>query len=72
MWLPAVAVTKSPPFSDTTSAIASAFSRRSASPVRITTPVSMSRGQYRRVGIGVVDDRAERGAVDLGLVANRA
>ena len=44
MWWPAVAHTNSPPISAITSAIALAFSRRSASPVRITAPVSMLSG----------------------------
>src|SRR6516165_7781996 len=67
MWCPAVAVTKSPPCSANRAAIASAFSRRNASPVRMTTPVSISRGNARR-RIGLLDDGAERGVVDA-LVA---
>jgi len=42
-----VAHTKSPPFSAIRAAIACALSRRSASPVRITTPVSISSGPMR-------------------------
>ena len=48
-------------------AIACAFSRRSASPVRITTPVSMSSGVSAGVAIGLVDDGAQLGVVDALL-----
>jgi len=48
-------------------AIAWAFSRGGASPVRITTPVSMSSGPDARRPIGVVDDGAEPGLVDALL-----
>ena len=49
-----------------------AFSRRSASPVRITTPVSISSGCEPGRRIGVVDDVAERGVVDALLALDRA
>ena len=49
------------------SAIASAFSRRSASPVRITTPVSMSSGCEAGGRVGLVDDGGERRVVDALL-----
>ena len=47
MWWPAEAQTRSPACSLATVAIASALRRRSASPVRMTTPVSMSSGATR-------------------------
>ena len=68
MWWPAVAQTKSPPCSASSPAIASAFSRRSASPVRMTTPVSMSSGCSAGGRVGLVDDCGERRVVDA-LVA---
>ena len=51
------------------SAIALAFSRRSASPVRITTPVSIVVGVDAGGGIGIVDDVAEPDLVDVLLAA---
>ncbi len=69
MWWPAVAQTKSPPFSAMMSAIALAFSRRSASPVRITAPVSIDVRVDAGGGIGVVDDVAELDLVDVLLAA---
>ena len=44
-----------------------AFSRRSASPVRITAPVSTSLGLETGAVIGVLDDLAELDVVDAGL-----
>ena len=57
-------MTKSPPLSASTPAIACAFSRRSASPVRITEPVSISSGLMPGGCIRFVDDAAERSLVD--------
>lgn len=51
--------------------MASAFSRRSASPVRITAPVSTSAGGDAGLPVGLGDDRAQSIVVDPGLARIR-
>jgi len=53
-------------------AMASAFSRRRASPVRITTPVSMSSGMKSSVGVSPVDDGSQFRIVDELLAPIRS
>ena len=66
MWWPAVAQTNSPPASDSMAEIACAFSRRSASPVRITAPVSMSSLARPAPLVGLDHDVAQLVLVDAG------